>query len=152
MNTRRQRLRWLETEKKLVVGSEEGSALFADVIAFGHGIQTPYLGHLAPEFKDPNSLSFAGRHWPSDTPANSFESIPVPASLLTPYFDPQVRIPLYQAALGDELIVSHHWSLDSLRLSDVARKRELMELLYMAHSISGGARLRRALESPGGGP
>lgn len=131
MNTRRQRLRWLETEKKLVVGSEEGSALFADVIAFGHGIQTPYLGHLAPEFKDPNSPSFLGRHWPSDTPANSFKAIPVPASLLTPYFDPRVRIPLYQAALGDELIVSHHWSFDSLRLSDVAGQRELMELLYM---------------------
>jgi hypothetical protein len=131
MNTRRQRLRWLETEKRLVVGSEEGSALFADVMAFGHGIQTPYLGHLAPEFKDPKSPSFLGRHWPSDTPANSFKAIPVPASLLTPYFDPRVRMPLYQAALGDELIVSHHWSFDSFRLSDVAGQRELMELLYM---------------------
>ncbi len=131
MNTRRQRLRWLETEKKLVVGSEEGSALFADVIAFGHGIQTPYIGHLAPEFKNPKSPSFLGRHWPSDTPVNSFKAIPVPASLLTPYFDPRVRIPLYQAALGDELVVSHHWSFDSFKLSDVAGKRELMELLYM---------------------
>lgn len=62
---------------------------------------------------------------------NSFKPIPVPASLRTPYFDPQVRIPLYQAALGDELIVSHHWRFDSLKLSDVAEKRELMELLYM---------------------
>lgn len=131
MNTRRQRLRWLETEKKLVVGSEEGSALFADVIAFGHGIQTAYLGHLAPEFRNPQSPSFLGRQWPSDTPVNSFKTIPVPSSLLTPYFDPRVRIPLYQAALGDELVVSHHWSLDPFKLSDVAGKRELMELLYM---------------------
>lgn len=132
VNIRRQRLRWLESDEKLVVGSEDGSVLFADVIHFGHGIQTPYLGHLALEFKDPKSPGFLGRHWPSDTPANSFKAVPVPASLRTPYFDPRVRIPLYQAALGDELVVSHHWSFDSFKLSDVAATRELMELLYMA--------------------
>jgi len=131
IKTRRQRLRWLESEKKLVVGSEEGSVLFADVIHFGHGIQTPYLGHLSPEFKDPDSPSFLGRHWPSDTPANSFKAVPIPPSLKTPYFDPRVRIPLYQAALGDELIVTHHWSFDSFKLSGVATHRELLELLYL---------------------
>jgi len=135
VQARRQRLRWLEVEKRLVVGSEEGSALFADVIHFGHGIQTPYLGHLAPGFKDPKSPSFVGRHWPSDTPASSFKPIPIPPSLRTPYFDPKVRIPLYEAALGDEIIVSHHWSLDSFKLSDVAGERELTELLYMVPPV-----------------
>jgi hypothetical protein len=128
---RRQRLRWLEEENKLVVGSEGGSALFSDVIHFGHGIQTPYLGHLAKEFKDPGSPSFLGRHWPSDTPAVSFKAVPVPSALISPYFDPCVRVPLYQAALGDEMIVSHHWSFDSFKLDNVAAERELMELLYM---------------------
>lgn len=131
IQTRRERLRWLEAEKKLIVGSEGGSVLFADVIHFGHGPQTPYLGHLAKEFKDAKSASFLGRYWPSDTPANSFKAIPVPHSLITPYFDPRVRIPLYRAALGDEVIVSHHWSFDSLKLADVAAERELMELLYL---------------------
>jgi hypothetical protein len=53
---------WLESEKRLIVGSEGGSILFADVMHFGHGPQTPYIGHLAKEFKDANSLSFLGRH------------------------------------------------------------------------------------------
>lgn len=131
IQTRRERLRWLEAEKRLVVGSEGGSVLFADVIHFGHGPQTPYLGHLAKEFKDPNSPCFLGRHWPADTPANYFKASPVPRSLVSPYFDPRVRIPLYRAALGDEVLVSHHWSFDSLKLSDVAGERELMELLYL---------------------
>ena len=128
---RRQRLDWLETNHHMVVGSEGGSVLFSDVIHFGHGIQTPYIGHLDPAFRDKSSKSYLGRFWPSDTPDNSFKPAVVPPSLMTPYFDPTARIPLYQAALGDELIVNHHWSFDSLKLSDVKQTRELMEILYM---------------------
>ncbi len=128
---RRERLRWLETEQRLVVGSEGGAALFADVIHFGHGIQTPYIGHLAREFKTANSPSFLGKHWPPDSPAVFFQTARTPRSLVTPYFDPQVRIPLYQAALGDEVVVSHHWNFDSLKLNDVQGDRELLELLYL---------------------
>ncbi len=131
LTARRQRLRWLESDQRLVVGSEDGSALFADVLHFGHGVQTPYLGHLAPEFRDPKSPHFLGRHWPPDTPAQSFKAIPVVPSLVRPYFDPRSRIPLYQAAMGDEVVVSHHWSFDSLKFSDVAATRELLEILYL---------------------
>ncbi len=131
LRTRRQRLHWLESEQGLVVGSEDGSALFADVVHFGHGVQTPYIGHLAPAFRDRQSPHFLGRHWPPDTPEQSFKAVPVVPSLVRPYFDPRVRIPLYQAALGDELVVSHHWSTDSLKFSDVAASRELLEILYM---------------------
>jgi tetratricopeptide (TPR) repeat protein len=80
---------------------------------------------------DPKSPYFNGHHWPSDTPANFFKATPLPPTLKSPYFDPLVRIPLYQAALGDEIIVSHHWSYDSLKFSDVAGQREQMELFYM---------------------
>lgn len=131
MKARRQRLRWLETDRRLVIGSEGGSALFADVIHFGHGVHTPYLGHLDPAFRDRQSPHFLGRHWPPDTPEQSFKAVPVPPSLRSPYFDPRVRIPLYRAALGDELIVSHHWSFDSLKFSDVEAVRALMEILYL---------------------
>jgi hypothetical protein len=131
INARRQRLSWLGKEKKLVVGSEGGSVLFADVIDFGHGVQTPYLGHLDPSFRDPQSKYFMGKHWPPDAPQIFFKPIPVPPALLSPYFDPHVRIPLYQAALGDELVVNHHWIFDSLKFSDVVATRELMEILYM---------------------
>lgn len=128
---RRQRLAWLEKTHKVVVGSEGGSALFADTIHFGHGVQTPYIGHLHPALKDPKSPYFLGKYWPPDQPAQFFKPAPVPPALKTPYFDPTMRIPLYQAALGDEVIPTHHWSFDSLKLSDVAQIRELMEILYM---------------------
>lgn len=127
---RRRRLAWLESAHGMVVGSEGGSVLFADVIHFGHGVHTPYLGHLDPSFRDPRSPSYLGRHWPPDAPDAFFKPVPVPPALMTPYFDPAVRIPLYRAALGDEVITTHHWSFDSLKFADVKATRELLEILH----------------------
>ena len=128
---RRQRLAWLDGQHRLVVGSEGGSVLFADIISYGHGVQTPYIGHLDPSFRDAKSPSFLGRHWPPDRPDMYFKPIRVPDRLRSPYFDPTVRIPLYQAAIGDEVIATHHWNFDSLKFSDVRSTRELLEILYM---------------------
>ena len=61
---RRARLSWLETDQRLVVGSEGGSALFSDVIHFGHGVHTPYIGHLDPAFRRVGDPSFLGRYFP----------------------------------------------------------------------------------------
>ncbi|MBX3734820.1 MAG: hypothetical protein KF791_19760 [Verrucomicrobiae bacterium] len=128
---RRKRLAWLESGQRMVVGSEGGSVLFADVIHFGHGVHTPFIGHLDPSLRDPQSPHFLGRHWPPDRPDLYFKPVPVPPSLKVPYFDPTVRIPLYQAALGDEIVATHHWGFDSLKFSDVERERELLEILHM---------------------
>ena len=127
---RRDRLRWLEKDQGLLVGSEGGSILFADVIHFGHGVHTPYIGHLVPSFRDRESPHFLGRHWPPDSPEQSFKAVPLPPSLETPYFDPLVRVPLYQAVLGDELIATHHWSFDSLKFKGLEATRALLEILY----------------------
>ncbi len=131
LRLRRARLGWLAEEQGLVVGSEGGSVLFADVIDFGHGVDTPYLGHLDPAPRDRDSEYFLGAHWPPDQPQQSFEPVPVAPSLRSPYFDPRCRIPLYRAAVGDELVTSHHWSFDSLKFADIAGDRELLELLTM---------------------
>jgi hypothetical protein len=128
---RRKRLAWLGDTEKLVVGSEGGSVLFADLVHFGHGVQTPYIGHLDPEFRDAKSPYFLGRHFPGDSPQNFFKAVPAPPQIATQYFNPSIRIPLYRAAVGDEIIATHHWSFDSLKFSDVETTRELLDILYM---------------------
>jgi hypothetical protein len=127
---RRHRLTWLEEDRGMVVGSEGGSILFSDVIHYGHGVHTPFIGHLDPAFRDRESPHFLGGHWPPDTPDVMFGSTPVPPSMMMPYFDPTIRFPLYQAVIGDEVIATHHWSFDSLKFEDIAQTRELMEILY----------------------
>ncbi|MEM7681538.1 MAG: glycoside hydrolase [Planctomycetota bacterium] len=130
VRARQDRLRWIAQTHGLVVGSEGGSALFADVIRFGHGVDTPYIGHLDPAFRDPDSEHFLGKHWPPEAPTLSFEAVPVPASMLRPYFSPADRVPLYRAALGDEVVTSHHWGFDSLKFSNVATDRALLEAVH----------------------
>jgi len=46
------------------------------------------------------------------------------------YFDPRYRLPLYQAALHDSIITTHHWSAPSLKLKNVLAVNEALELLY----------------------
>ncbi|MDC0936541.1 glycoside hydrolase [Pirellulales bacterium] len=128
---RRHRLTWLESQHDLVVGSEAGSALFADVIHYGHGVHTPYIGHLDRAFRDKNSPHFLGNYWPPNMPEKFFRPATVPPRMRSPYFDPTVRVPLYQAALGDELITTHHWIFSSTKFTDIAATRELLEILYM---------------------
>jgi hypothetical protein len=129
---RRERLQWLESNEKMIVGSEGGSVLFADVIHYGHGVHTPFIIHLEPMFRDRNSPYFLGAHFPPSGPDQGFKPTNVPPSVKSPYFDPTMRIPLYQAAVGDEVVNTHHWSMDSFKFKDVAQVRELMEILYMA--------------------
>jgi hypothetical protein len=76
---RRQRLAWLESKHRMVVGSEGGSVLFADVIHFGHGVHTPYIGHLDPSFRDPQSPYYLGRHWPPDSPGPVLQTCSITA-------------------------------------------------------------------------
>lgn len=142
VHARRNRARWLLDEHRLVLGSEGGCVLFSDLIAFGQGVHTPYIAHLDPAFRDPESPGFLGRHWPPDAPTLNFEPTDAPDAVLSPFFDPAVRIPLYRAALGDQLVTTHHWSFDSLKLHNVAATRGLLELLYLAaptYHISRGA-------------
>jgi hypothetical protein len=130
VRARRERLEWMAKAYGLVIGSEGGSALFVDIIRFGHGVDTPYLAHLDPGFSDRQSPYFIGRHWPPNAPDNSFKSIPTPPSVVRPYFDPSDRIPLYRATFGDEIVTSHHWNLASLKLADKVVDRALMEALH----------------------
>lgn len=142
LGLRRARLAWLAERHDLVVGSEGGSILFSDVIDYGHGVDTPYLGHLDPAMRDRQSPHYLGRHWPPDQPEQSFKPVPSAPSLRSPWFDPRLRIPLYRAAVGDELVTSHHWAFDSLKLSDLRGDRRLLELLTMTppmYHLSRGA-------------
>ncbi|MEM8930615.1 MAG: glycoside hydrolase [Acidobacteriota bacterium] len=132
---RRRRLRWLESEHRLVVGSEGGSVLFTDVVHFGHGVHTPYIGHLSKAFRDRDGRHFVGRHWPPEAPDRYFRPVPLPAELESPFFDPTMRIPLYQAALGDEVVTTHHWEFGSFKLAGLDVRRQLLEMLYMVPPV-----------------
>jgi hypothetical protein len=123
--------RWINTALKLPAGSEDGNAITAQGILFAHGMQTPVLGWGDREMtKDKQSPYYVGNWYPPEQPAVFFKSVPLKAPLRSVYFDPSMRLPLYQAVFHGSVITTHHWLFDSLKLSNVRRENELVQLLY----------------------
>ncbi|MFP5499296.1 hypothetical protein HX807_05750 [Pseudomonas sp. D8002] len=123
--------RWINTALKLPAGSEDGNAITARGILFAHGMQTPVLGWGDREMtKDKQSPYYVGAWYPPEQPAVFFKSVPLKEPFRTVYFDPTMRLPLYQAVFHGSVITTHHWLFDSLKLSNVRAESELTQLLY----------------------
>lgn len=123
--------RWLNTALKLPAGSEDGNAITAQGILFAHGMQTPVIGWGDREMtQDKQSPYYVGNWYPPEQPAVFFKPVPLKEPFRTVYFDPAMRLPLYQAVFHGSVITTHHWLFDSLKLSNVQAENELTQLLY----------------------
>ncbi|MFL1388439.1 glycoside hydrolase [Pseudomonas tritici] len=123
--------RWLNTALKLPAGSEDGNAITAQGILFAHGMQTPVIGWGDPAMtKDKQSPYYVGNWFPPEQPTVFFKPVPLDEPFRTVYFEPSMRLPLYQAVFHGSVITTHHWLFDSLKLSNVRAKNELTQLLY----------------------
>ncbi|KPK62067.1 MAG: hypothetical protein AMK73_06850 [Planctomycetes bacterium SM23_32] len=131
MKARLDRMAWIRDTYGLVIGSERGAAYAAAVIHFAHGMTTPVFGWGDPDLRrDKESAYYLGAWWPPDGPAVMVKQVPLKPRYYTFYFDPRFRLPLYQAALHDSLVTTHHWGAQSLKFSDQAETVALTELLY----------------------
>jgi hypothetical protein len=130
MRERLARMQWVVDQYHVPIGSEGGQWYAAPVIHFAHGMMTPVFGFFDARFNDKASQWFLGGYWPPDAPAIFLKPVPLPDDYRAIYFDPRVRIPLFQTAFHDSVITTHHWSRPSLKFSNVRRTDELLELLY----------------------
>ncbi|WP_455912325.1 glycoside hydrolase [Pseudomonas putida] len=123
--------RWLNTVLKLPAGSEDGNAVTAQGILFAHGMQTPVIGWGDREMtQDKQSPYYVGNWYPPEQPTVFFKPVPLNEPFRSVYFDPTMRLPLYQAVFHGSVITTHHWLFDSLKLSNVRAENELTQLLY----------------------
>lgn len=123
--------RWLNTTLKLPAGSEDGNAITAQGILFAHGMQTPVIGWGDQAMtQDKQSPYYVGNWYPPEQPTVFFKPVPLREPFRTIYFDPSMRLPLYQAVFHGSVITTHHWLFDSLKLSNVQVENELTQLLY----------------------
>ncbi len=123
--------RWLNTVLKLPTGSEDGNAITAQGILFAHGMQTPVIGWGDRQMtQDKQSPYYVGNWYPPEQPTVFFKPVPLNEPFRTVYFEPTMRLPLYQAVFHGSVITTHHWLFDSLKLSNVQAENELTQLLY----------------------
>ncbi|PMN07465.1 glycosyl hydrolase [Vibrio lentus] len=125
------RMQWLSEQPDLVLGSEDGNSLTTKGIAFAHGLETVGFGWSDKEMKENlQSPYYLGRWYPDHKPDFFFKSAKVKEPYKSLLFSPQYRIPLYQAVFHDEVINTHHWHSDSLKLTNVKAHRDLTAMLY----------------------
>jgi hypothetical protein len=130
MEQRVARLDWLARDKKLVVGSEGGWWFATPAMHYAHGMLTPLFGWKDPLLRDPKSKYFLGAYWPPEGPRMFFKATELPDKYKDIYFDPRYRLPLFETAFHDSIIATSHWTLSTLKFTNVRRMRELLELLY----------------------
>ncbi len=123
--------RWINTVLQLPTGSEDGNAITAQGILFAHGMQTPVIGWGDREMtQDKQSPYYVGNWYPPEQPAVFFKQVPLKEPFRTVYFEPTMRLPLYQAVFHGSVITTHHWLFDNLKLTNVQADNELTQLLY----------------------
>jgi hypothetical protein len=130
MRERLSRMQWVVDRYMVPIGSEDCQWYAAPVIHFAHGMMTPFFGWGDSRLTDRSSPYFLGGYWPPTGPAIFLKKVAVPDDYRAIYFDPRVRIPLFQTVFHDSVITTHHWSRPSLKFTAVARITELLELLY----------------------
>jgi hypothetical protein len=125
------RMEWIRDQRKLVIGSEGGSAYAAPVIHFAHGIMTPVIAWGdADMMKDKSSKYYIGGYYPPDGPAIFLKQVPLKEESRRIYADPRFRLPLYQIVFHDSVVATHQWGYGSLKFDDPDNARELLEMLY----------------------
>ena len=130
MQLRIDRLDWISSTYHVVLGSEMGVSFAAPVIDFGHGVMTPVIGWGDPLLADSKSTNYVGNYSPARGPDLFFKQTVLPDKYKDTYFNPEYRIPLYQAAFHDSIITTHHWRTSSIKFTNTLAINELLELLY----------------------
>lgn len=115
----------------LVTGSEGGVYRFAEHLHYAHGMMTVPFKWTNPDMKDNTSKFFVGGYWPPEAPAIFFDAVPLPDAQQRLFFDPRFRLPLYQIALHDSIVTTHHWEYPSTKFIGERARTELLQMLYM---------------------
>jgi hypothetical protein len=124
------RMAWIRDTYGAVIGSEGGSAYAAPVIHFAHGMVSPGFGWGDRDLTTRTSPWYLGGWYPPDGPAVFMKQVPLKPKYRMPYYDPQVRVPLYETVFHDSVIATHQWGFPSLKFRDAQTTVALIEALY----------------------
>ncbi|WP_429234468.1 glycoside hydrolase [Aeromonas salmonicida] len=122
---------WIAKSQNLLVGSEVGGAVANRTSAFAHGTQTSGFGWRDPDMRQhKESPYFLGGWYPEHQPAYFFRQSHLKPVYQALYFDPKIRLPLFQSVFHDSIVTTHHWTVDSLKFKESRQVTEILQQLY----------------------
>lgn len=124
ISIRLQHLKFL-SQQGLVLGTESAIADAAPFVAFAHGnFSTLYNTH----YKLARNTKEYGAWYPPARPGFFFKTIIADNSYALRY-DPQYRIPLFQAVLHDSIVTTDRWEIPLVKFKNLYEDRFLLEFL-----------------------
>lgn len=122
---------WIAKSQGVLVGSEEGGAVANRTAAFAHGPQTSGFGWQDPDMRrNKRSPYYLGAWYPEFQPDYFFRQSRLKPEYQGLYFDPALRLPLFQSVFHDSIVTTHHWTMDSLKFKESRQTTELLQQLY----------------------
>ncbi|MGL5378334.1 glycoside hydrolase [Clostridium sp.] len=130
---RKERIKYIQDEWNMVVGSEGGNDFASDVISFAHGIETPSFTWMDKDMKsNKESEYYVGRYYSptGGVPEIFSKQIPLKDKYRALFLDQAYTIPLYKLVYNDSVITTHWWGFGTLKFKDDIKDRMLYEVLY----------------------
>lgn len=127
LKNRLERMRYISSAKKIVLGSETGLAWSVGVIAYNNGAFLAFPNAFWPSLRDKKQF---GGWWPEDKPKVFFKPYHAPDEFIQASYDPRYRLPLYEAAFHDSVISTDRWELNELKIPALKSSKALLQNLY----------------------
>jgi len=127
LENRIERMRYISSSKKLVLGSETGLSWSSAVIAYNNGGFLSFSQSFWPCLKDKKQF---GGWWPNSAPKVLFKPYHAPSELIHASYNPRYRLPLYEAVFHDCVISTDRWELNELKIPAITQTKALLQNLY----------------------
>lgn len=126
-----ERMAYIATDKKMVLGSETAVSWAVSFLAFAHG---NFSVHNAIHWPFTKQKEY-GVWWPQERPSFFFKKVNASTDYITSKYDPRYRLPLFQTVFHESIITTDRWEIPHLKIGNAVRVRELLELFYGVPSI-----------------
>lgn len=128
LNNRLERMRYISSTKKLVLGSETGLAWATGVIAYNNGAFLTFPPAFWPILQaDKNQFRLG---WPIEALKALFKPYNSPDEFIHANYNPRYRLPLYEVVFHDSLISTDRSELSELKILATRQAKALLQNLY----------------------
>lgn len=127
LNNRLERMRYISSGKKIVLGSEAGLAWSSSVIAYNNGAFLAFPEAFWPALHDKKHF---GVWWPDYAPKVLFQAYNAPDEFIRASYNPRYRLPLYETVFHDSVITTDRWELNELKIPAIRKIKSLLQNLY----------------------
>lgn len=127
LNNRLERMRFICSRQRVVLGSETGLSWANSAIAYNNGAFLSFPDAFWPVLQDKKQF---GIWWPDTAPKVLFQPYYASDEFIRAAYDPRYRLPLYEATFHDSVISTDRWELNELKIPRIRKIKALLQNLY----------------------